>query len=250
MEEDRKYPILVLCNGTGVPLSKYESLARHYASWGFVVIGTEGEYAWNGFGAEMCVRHLERLEEMKTIEENNTQKENPFYHRLDLDRIGMIGHSQGAAGVFNAITAQPHHEIYKAAVALLLTNLQLAENLEWDYDPKKVETPVLLISGAGGGDDWVVTGDQLKEIYNEIPSSKVMARRVNTPHAEVLYEPDGYTTAWMLWILCGDEEAAKAFTGNNPELLSKKLYQDGITKQIRTSFMSKGHKIQSLYCYC
>ncbi|UNT96045.1 chlorophyllase/cutinase-like alpha/beta fold protein [Allobaculum mucilyticum] len=169
MEEDRKYPILVLCNGTGVPLSKYESLARHYASWGFVVIGTEGEYAWNGFGAEMCVRHLERLEEMKTIEENNTQKENPFYHRLDLDRIGIIGHSQGAAGVFNAITAQPHHEIYKAAVALSLTNLQLAENLEWDYDPKKVETPVLLISGAGGGDDWVVTGDQLKEIYNEIP---------------------------------------------------------------------------------
>ena len=29
---------------------------KHLASCGFVVMATEEEYSWNGFGAEMCLR--------------------------------------------------------------------------------------------------------------------------------------------------------------------------------------------------
>ena len=35
-----------------------------------------------------------------------------------------------------------------------------------------------------------------------------------------------YVTAWFLWHLKDDEEAAKAFTGEHPELLENKLYID------------------------
>ncbi len=55
-----KYPMIVLCNGSGMPVSEYPAVAKHFASWGFIVIGTEETHAWNAFGAEMCLRYLER----------------------------------------------------------------------------------------------------------------------------------------------------------------------------------------------
>ena len=33
-------------------------------------------------------------------------------------------------------------------------------------------------------------------------------------------------TAWFMWQLQGDEEAAKAFVGENPEIMNNGLYQD------------------------
>lgn len=219
----RRYPVIVLCNGSGTPISKYPALPAHYASWGFIVIGTEEEYAWNGFGAEMCVRHLQRLNDSPQIAED---KANIFYQKVDMDRVGITGHSQGGVGVLNAVTAQENGGTYRAAVSLSPTNKELAHALEWDYDASLVNIPTLLISGEGGGDDWVVTGEQLEDIYRDLPGSKIMFRRKNTAHNEVLYAADGYVTAWFLWQLQGDAEAGKAFTGEHPELLENPLYQD------------------------
>ena len=41
--------------------------------------------------------------------------------------------------------------------------------------------------------------------------------------------PDGYTTAWFMWQLQGDMEAAKAFVGEDSELMTNSLYQDQAT---------------------
>lgn len=221
-ETDDKYPVVVFVNGSGVKASKYSALLKHMASWGFIAIGTEEEYDWSGFSPEMCVRHLIRLNESRLINE----KTNVFCGRIDLDNIGITGHSQGGVGVLNAITIQEHKDIYKAAVALSPTNQVLAENLEWKYDATKISTPIMLLSGAGGGDDWVVTGEQLEAIYDDIAGSKIMARRVNTDHGSMLSAADGYVTAWFMWLLKGDAEAAGAFTGDTPEIISNALYQD------------------------
>lgn len=72
-----KYPVIVVCNGSGTPISKYLSVPEHFASWGFIVIGTEEEYDWSGFSAEMCIRHLQKLNENEKIGEN----ENVFYQK-------------------------------------------------------------------------------------------------------------------------------------------------------------------------
>lgn len=220
---DKQYPVIVICNGSGTPISKYPAIPQHYASWGFIVIGTEEENAWNGFGAEMSIRHLQRLNDNEQIEEG---KVNIFYHKVDISNIGIVGHSQGGVGVLNAITAQAHKDIYKAAVSLSPTNKELAHALEWDYDASLVNVPIMLISGAGGGDDWVVTGEQLESIYNDIVDNKIMIRRNNTVHNEVLYSPDGYVTAWFMWHLQGDKEAAKAFVGDGAEIFTNPLYQN------------------------
>ena len=220
---DKQYPVIVICNGSGTPISKYPAVPKHYASWGFIVIGTEEENAWNGFGSEMSIRHLQRLNDNEQIEEG---KANIFYHKVDFSNVGIVGHSQGGVGVLNAITAQVHKDIYKAAVSLSPTNKELAHALEWDYDASLVNVPIMLISGAGGGDDWVVTGEQLESIYNDIAGNKIMVRRNNTVHNEVLYSPDGYVTAWFMWHLQGDTAAAGVFTGEHPDLSGNPLYQD------------------------
>ena len=226
---NEKYPVIIVCNGSGTPVSKYLPVPEHFASWGFIVIGTEEEYDWSGFSAEMCVRHLQKLNDNERIGEN----ENIFYQKVDLDNVGVVGHSQGGVGVLNAITAQKHKEIYKAAVSLSPTNKDLAHALEWDYDAALVDIPILLISGAGGGNDWVVTGEQLQDIYSDIDGGKVMLRRKDTAHNETLYTANGYVTAWFMWHLKGDEEASKAFIGGDPELFRNALYQDQQTDLAR-----------------
>ena len=79
----KKYPVIVICNGSGTPLSKYPTVAEHYASWGFVVVGTEEKNAWNAFGAEMSLRYLERWNENKQIE--NTKS--IFYQKIDFEHV-------------------------------------------------------------------------------------------------------------------------------------------------------------------
>ena len=218
----KKYPVIVFANGSGVKVSSYYHLLEHTASWGFIAIGTEEEFDWNGFASEMCLRHLIRLNEVDTVNDNA----NIFQGKIDLDNIGITGHSQGGVGVINAITVQAHSDMYKAAVALSPTNITLAENIEWHYDASLIDTPIMLLSGAGGGDDWVITGEQLEEIYDLIRCEKIMMRRVATDHGQMLYSGEGYVIAFFMYHLQGDFEAGKAFFGTEAEILTNSLWQD------------------------
>ena len=222
ISQNKKYPVIVVCNGTGWKASLSKHIYDYYASWGFIVVSNEETYSWNAFGAEMAIRHLERLNDTQIID----NKDNIFYQKIDFENIGIIGHSQGGVGVINAITNTEHKDIYKTAIALSPTNKELATNLEWHYDAGKINIPIMLVSGAGGGDDWVVTDEGLKDIYNDIGGSKIKLRRKDTPHGDTLYSEDGYVMAWFMWHLQGDEIASEAFVGENAEILHNALYQD------------------------
>ncbi len=222
-QNTNKLPVVVLSNGSGTPVSRYPAIAKHYASWGFIVIGTQEMFAWNGFASDMSIYHLHILDKTPV---NSDGSNNVLYQRIDWDNVGIVGHSQGGAGVINAITRQTYKDTYKTAIALSPVNKDALYKFEWDYDATLIDIPILLIAGAGGGDDYVVTLEQLEDIYDDISAPKAMARRKDTAHGEVLYMPDGYVTAWLMWQLQADEEAAKAFIGDNPDILSNDLYQD------------------------
>ena len=47
----------------------------------------------------------------------------------------------------------------------------------------------------------VIPLEAMIEMYNKVPSSKVMMRRKDTDHGGMLYSTDGYVTAWLMWQL-------------------------------------------------
>ena len=85
--------------------TKYPAVLKHLASWGFIVMATEEENSWNGFSSEMCLRTIIKFNETETIE---GWESNPFYGRVNIDNIGVSGHSQGGVGVINAATENKH----------------------------------------------------------------------------------------------------------------------------------------------
>ena len=59
-------------------------------------------------------------------------------------------------------------------------------------------------------------------MYEKIPTSKAMARRIGADHGQMLYSADGYVTAWFMYYLQDDESAKKMFD----EIKENELYQD------------------------
>lgn len=225
-EADCQYPVVIFVNGTGVKGSKYQAMQKHLASWGFITVSTEEEYAWNGFSAEMSLRFLQKLNSEK-VEINGYHNE--FYGKIDFNNVGITGHSQGGVGVFNAVTEQKNGGAYKAIASLSPTNHALANALDWVYDESKITVPTLLMSSTGEGDEnFVVNLNGLTDIYQSIPSEvfKVMARRNQADHGDMLYFADGYVTAWFMYWLKGDQSAGEAFFGADAELLKNEWYQD------------------------
>lgn len=218
-----KLPVVVFVNGTGVKGSKYPALQKHLASWGFITIATEEEHAWNGFSAEMCIRYLETL---NTYQEDG--KENAFYGKIDMDNIGITGHSQGGIGVINAVTDQKHSDVYKAAVILSSTETDIAKAFLWESDSSLIHANTLMLASTGQTDSKIAPLENIQKTYQDIPDDviKVMARRNDCDHGEMLYYADGYVTAWFMWQLQEDMYAASAFTGDEPEIMRNSLYQD------------------------
>ena len=218
-----KIPVVVFVNGTGVVGSKYQALQKHLASWGFITIATEEEYAWNGFSAEMSVRYLELLNK---YDGKVNDKDNIFYGKIDINNIGITGHSQGGFGVVNAITNQKHKDNYKGAV-ILSSNAQTNEAFQWEADATQINTPTFIIGSTGQTDSLIASPESLNTLYEQIPNNvhKVLAIRNDADHGQMLYYADGYVTAWFMWLLQDDEEASKVFIGEKPEILNNKLYQ-------------------------
>ncbi len=216
---DKKYPTVVFANGTGVAGSKYKALFEHLASWGFVVIGNEEPESWNGKSSDKSIGYL--------LQENKTEG-SKFYQKIDVDNIGITGHSQGGVGVFNAITECSNANVYKTAVALSPTHEEQAASTKWHYDLTAIKIPIMMLAGTKGDFEtkMVIPIEKMKSMYGKIPTDKVMARKTGYEHGEMLYVADGYVTAWLMWQLQNDTEAAKVFTGDNPEIMNNKLYQD------------------------
>lgn len=223
---DKEYPLVFITNGTGGKATMYKPLYKHLASWGFIVIGNQDKGTGTGETTSKALYYM--------LEENENEN-SIFYHKIDINNIGISGFSQGGAAVMRAITMYENSKYFKTAVPLSPVNEKTASDVGYPYDLTKVNIPIMMLAGTSGEfeTDIVIPIDTMKTMYEKISSPKVMARRIGADHDMMMYSADGYVTAWMMWKLQGDEEAAKAFTGDNPELLLNKLYQD---KKIELGF--------------
>ncbi len=208
------WPVVVFANGTGVAASKYKALFKHLASWGFIVLGNEDPSTCTGASAEATLVWLL---------EQNSDPDSVFYQKVDTEHIGISGHSQGGVAVFNAVSEQPHGGLYTCAVSLSPTGWALAMAIGLNYDPGKMTAPTLILAAA---ENDVITPDGVKSLSEVIPAGAIRALRPGMDHGKMLYSADGYVTAWFMWHLQDDQDAARAFVGDGAEILTNPLYQD------------------------
>ena len=218
-----KVPVVIFLNGTGTPASKYPALQEHLASWGFITIANEENNSFYGEGVELSIRYL-----LFADTYSSNDDESPLKGHIDFDNIGVTGHSQGGIGVINGITIHPHSDMIKAAVMLSSTETDMAKAFLWDSDSSLIHANTMMIGSTGQTDSAISPLESMQKTYENITDdvAKVLARRNDCDHGEMLYYADGYVTAWFMYFLQGDEEAGKAFFGDNPELSANEFYQD------------------------
>lgn len=235
---DNKYPVVIFANGTGSTSSTYKPFFEHLSSWGFIAVGNDDKNTRTGASLEETIKFL--------IQENEN-KDSVFYHKIDLDNIGISGHSQGGAAVFNMAANQEHGYMIKALYAVSATSSYHTTVMadQWEYDITKVNVPAFLTTGTGHWDAGNATSKEqvvddengvvqgicplwsLQENYNLLPETtdKVIARKKNTDHGDSYKQFDGYMTAWFMYYLQNNEEAGSVFKTDG-ELFNNSLYQD------------------------
>lgn len=218
----------IVANGSNTPALIYQPYFERLASWGFVVIGNDDKQ--NGTGDTTS----ETLDYMISL---NKDTNSIFCGRIDEDKIGIAGYSQGGAAI-RAVTEFENSDKYKAIFTGSAAYALLAKNMGWEYDILKVTIPYFMTGGTGASDDSGKYGDDefagvaplfsLKDNYNGMRGDieKLHARVTGAEHFEMQLRTDGYMTAWMLYHLYGDEEAAKAFVGDEAEILHNTNWQD------------------------
>ncbi len=237
--DDKKYPVVIFANGTGSTSATYKAFLKHLSSWGFIAVGNDDKDTRTGASLDKTIEFL--------IQENEN-KDSIFYQKVDLDNIGIGGHSQGGPAVFNMVTNQEHGNMIKVLYAASATSSYHTAIYGdgWEYDISKINIPVFLTAGTGTWDAGTATSkDQvnddkkgiaqgicplwsLEENYDILPKTinKVIARKKNVDHGDSHLQFDGYMTAWFMYWLQNDKEAEKVFSGDNAEILNNKNWQD------------------------
>lgn len=234
-KKETKYPLIIMCNGTGYRATRLEPLFRHLASWGFIVVGTEEEWSGKGRGTILSLRYI--------LKHNQTPG-SPFYDRIDMDRIGIAGHSQGGAGAINAITKFPEGNLFKALFTISGVRQQQANSwiLRCPYNPEHLKIPIMMTATSNpfGWDEVnperahlaICPLDSMHknrdDILKNCDTTVVIARVADKTkyHADNLAMSAPYMTAWFAYWLQGNQEAGKFFLGDKPELKNNPCWQD------------------------
>ena len=224
-EDGEVFPVIIVANPSAVEASKYKGFFERLASWGFVVVGNEESQTGKGEGIDKTVDVLLGISD-----------DHPLKSMIDYNNMGIIGYSQGGAGALAAVTEQKNGDKFKAIFTGSAVCPDVAGDYGWEYDTSKITIPYFMAAGTGdsdaGNDAEDIVGVapyvSLMDSYDSIDESvpKLRARIVDAEHSDVLKRADGYMTAWMLYQLKGDQDAAAAFVGDTAEILNNANWQD------------------------
>lgn len=222
---DKKYPLIMVVNGSETPAKVYLPFFERLASWGFIVVGNDDPQTGNGDTASITLDYV--------LNDSELSK------RIDTNNMGIAGYSQGGAGALSAVTKHDNGKMYKTIFTGSAAYPFLAKNMGWEYDASDIKIPYFMTSATGTSDDrgvddintefgGVAPLASLVDIYDKMSNDifKIRARVAGAEHEEMQVRTDGYMTAWMLYQLKNDDEAGKVFIGEKAEILDNANWQD------------------------
>lgn len=194
----RQYPLVIWGNGTYASPASYRNLLEHWASHGMIVVAAMTPNAGRGIEMRNC------LNDMLTRQDDPTS---PFYQRINADRIGVAGHSQGGGGaimlgrderVTTVVAIQPY-------VLGERHNPQAASNQTG---------PMLLLSGQ---EDFTASAESnQKPVFDAANVPVFWANLRGATHLAPMSTGGSFRgpmTAWLRWKLHDDTQAARLFEG-------------------------------------
>jgi len=200
MKDGETYPVITWANGTCGETQGYAPLLSTVASYGFVVFASNS--TWTATPPTDKVQ-LRALDYAQAVNEDPT---NVLYHRLNLNKIGAMGHSQGAQATGNA-SSDPRIK------ALIFFSGGTSNNEPFVYISADRDigstSPSSLAQATDGATKpgaWV--------FYHQV----LETGGTSTGHLVLMEQPErviDMTVAWWQYQLNGDQTAKNMFVGDN-----------------------------------
>ncbi len=235
-----KRPVILYCNGTGSNYTMQNNTAGFLskaASYGYIALTNTDKDCGTGASMDAGMTKLIAL---------SKDSKSRLYGKVDLSRVGLAGHSQGAACTVNLSDPEKYANAryYKAIYAASIPTNAIEEMQNCPYDTTKVKVPTCLVAGTGMTDSKFICpiDTSLKPNFRNIQSDVYMARMKDVEHAGSFETMHPYMLAWFDYRFYGDEFAAKAFTGAAPELKANPEWQDFNYKLTKKSIKLKTAK--------
>jgi hypothetical protein len=200
MKEGEKYPVITWANGTCGYTHGYAPLLGTVASHGFVIIASNSTWTATPPTNTVQLRALDYAEAL------NADPNSIYYQRLDLDKIGAMGHSQGSG-----------------ATAAAASDPRIKAIIMWNKGTSNAK-PFLNVSGERDMND--AGPGALESATNAATQPgawlyfhQVLVTGGNfTGHLTLMEQPERVwevAVAWWKYMLHGDEEAKKMFVGDD-----------------------------------
>lgn len=207
MKDGETYPVITWANGTCGLTHGYAMLLGTLASHGFVVVASNSTWTNTAPTNQVQLRALDYAAAL------NGDANSPLYNRLNLNQIGAMGHSQGAA----ATSVADNDPRVKSAIFWNAgtSNEKPFLNVSGDRDIGGAITPSSMAAGVNAATQpgaWVY--------HHQVLQTGGTA----TGHLVLMMQPErvtDMTVAWWKWQLKGDQQAKGMFVGANCGLCNR-----------------------------
>ncbi|MEH6386716.1 poly(ethylene terephthalate) hydrolase family protein [Pseudomonas profundi] len=209
-EDGLKHPIIIWGNGTGGGATTYAGLHEHWASHGFVVAAATTANAGSGEEMIACLDYLAQ---------QNGRSGGTYGGKLDLNRIGASGHSQGGGGTIMAgqdprITTTAPFQPYVLGLG------------HESSSQRNQNGPMFLMTGS----DDTLAGSALngRPVFRNANVPVFWGELQGVAHFEPVGDAGGYrgpSTAWYRYQLMGDQNAAGVFEGSDCTLCTSRDWE-------------------------
>ncbi len=188
----KTYPAIVWANGTMCPPSMYDGLLTAIAEGGYIVVANEETMAADGNA---------QIQSIDFIIGENENSSSVFYKKVNTEKIGVAGHSQGGRSSVNAAAKDTRID---CVLSLAGSNYQ--------EEAKLLKAPTLFI--AGTSDMIVDAGMWIKPAYEVCQGEAVYASLKGATHTRCCTNPADYSGYAVLWFdawLKNDKSAMSTF---------------------------------------
>jgi hypothetical protein len=198
-EQGRRHPIIIWGNGTGSSPGTYSALLTHWASQGFVVAAARTSNAGSGTQMIDCLDYLVQ---------QNGRSSGTYAGKLNVNRVGSAGHSQGGGGAIMAgrdsrITVTAPFQPYTVGLG------------HRSSSQSQQSGPMFLMTG---GRDYIATPRlNAAPVFRNANVPGFWGERTTASHFEPIGNAGdfrGPSTAWFRYHLMNDGSAESTFYGS------------------------------------